>query len=343
MRKTSTLIWLLGALFLIQSCAKDVLTNSSAELEDFEFKVPAGFPDMEFEEENPYSLDKWKLGKALFYENAFSIDGKKSCASCHKQTLGFADNVAFSPGANEAAGTRNAPTLTNVGYQPYFMKEGGVRTLELQALVPIQEHNEFNNNILTISDSLKKIPFYNELSLKAYNRPFDYYVLTRALGIFERTLVSGNSPYDQWAYQGMSEALNAKELEGKDLFFGKANCSQCHSDFNFSNYAFENNGLYENYADSGRYRLTRAPEDWGKFKVPTLRNIEVTAPYMHDGSLASLDQVLEHYNSGGANNPLKSSLIKPLGLTPQELDALEAFLHTLTDKEFLNNRHFEQD
>jgi len=164
-------------------------------------------------------------------------------------------------------------------------------------------------------------------SQKAYKRDPDAFVITRALANFERTLISGNSEYDKFI-QGKSEAkFGTSEVRGMQLFMSdKTNCSSCHSGFNFSNYNFENNGLYEQYNESGRFRLTQNQEDIGKFKVPTLRNIAFTAPYMHDGSLGTLEDVVEHYNSGGKNQINKSSFLKPLNLSNQEKADLVAFL-----------------
>ena len=176
------------------------------------------------------------------------------------------------------------------------------------------------------------------MSLKAYQRDIDYFSIVRALATFERSLISGNSAYDKYAFQNKEKALSNSELMGMNIFFGKANCSSCHSGFNFSNYNFENNGIYESYKDIGRQRLTGDPKDNGKFKVPSLRNVGVTSPYMHDGSISTLDEIIEHYNMGGKNHSNKSPLIKPLNLDTSEKEALKAFLLSLNDYEFLNNR-----
>ncbi len=298
---------------------------------------------MEFPDGNEYTKARWELGKALFYDPILSKSGKTSCSSCHKTEFAFADNAALSLGDENQEGTSNSPTLTNIGYNPYFTRAGGVPTLEMQVLVPIQEHNEFNNNIVFIADTLKKIPFYEKAAQYAYKRDPDAFVITRALANFERTLISGNSEYDKFI-QGKSEAkFGASEVRGMQLFMSdKTNCSSCHSGFNFSNYNFENNGLYEQYNESGRFRLTQNQEDIGKFKVPTLRNIAFTAPYMHDGSLGTLEDVVEHYNSGGKNQINKSSFLKPLNLSNQEKADLVAFLRSLSDLEFINKKDFKK-
>jgi len=304
-------------------------------------ETPEGFPDMEFPEDNEYTEARWNLGKKLFFDPLMSSDYSVSCASCHDPKLAFSDDVAFSSGAENAPGTRNSPSLANVGYHPYFTREGGVPTLEMQILVPIQEHNEFNTNILTIADRLNEDDEYVQMSLNAYDRVPNPYVITRAIATFERTLVSGNSSYDQ-NLRGES-SLSASALRGLALFFSdKTNCSTCHAGFNFTNYTFENNGLYEEYEDVGRFRLTRDSADLSVFKVPSLRNVELTGPYMHDGSKPDLSSVIAHYNSGGYDHVNKNKLIKPLNLSEKEQDDLVAFLKSLTDKTFIKDEKFQE-
>ena len=304
--------------------------------------VPEGFPAPVFPEGNELTPERWALGKRLFFDPVMSSDATVSCASCHLAELAFTDGKQFSEGVEGRPGTRNAPTLANVAYHPYYTREGGVPTLEMQILVPIQEHAEFDMNILDIAERLNADSSYVRASRAAYGRVPDAFVITRSIACFERTILSGNSRYDQFL-QGKNTALSAAGRRGMDLFFGeKTNCPQCHGGFNFTNYAFENNGLYEDYPDPGRFRLTGDEADRALFKVPTLRNVGVTAPYMHDGSLPTLEDVVEHYNSGGKNHPHKSNLIKPLGLTMQEQADLVAFLKSLTDDDFLNNPKFRQ-
>jgi cytochrome c peroxidase len=249
----------------------------------------------------------------------------------------------LSIGDNNSLGTSNSPTLANVAYHPYYTRAGGVPTLEMQILVPIQEHNEFNTNMVDVIEKLKPNGMYQAMAQTAYNRELDAFVITRAIATFERSLISGNSRFDDFFYKGIENALNESERRGFKLFTSnKTNCSSCHSGFNFTNYTFENNGLYVNYADSGRMRLTQLPQDRAKFKVPTLRNIALTAPYMHNGSFNTLTDVLEHYNTGGQNHINKSVLIKPLTLTTQEKQDLINFLHSLTDMKFIQNKNFKQ-
>jgi cytochrome c peroxidase len=327
-------------LVLFSACKKDAAENEPDEVN--RIVVPEGFAEITFPEDNAYSQPRWELGKKLFFDPVLSKDSTISCASCHNPALAFSDSVALSLGVKNRPGTRNSPTLTNVAYHPYFTREGGVPSLEMQVLVPIQEHNEFDFNIIPIAERLKNNSDYVALSKLAYNRTPDPFVVVRAIATFERSLISGNSAYDKYTFQNESLALTENEKAGMDLFFSqKTQCSQCHSGFNFSNYVFENNGLYNNYTDEGRRRLTNRQEDFALFKVPTLRNIGVTAPYMHDGSLATLEDVVEHYNSGGKNNPQKSKHIQPLNLTEIEKEQLVAFLKSLTDYEFINNPKFK--
>lgn len=305
--------------------------------------VPPGFPEPAFPADNELTPARWALGKKLFYDPVLSRDSTLSCASCHHAAKAFSDTVAFSPGVGGLPGTRNAPTLANVAYQPYYLREGGVPTLEMQILVPIQEHNEFDFNILLIAERLLRDTAYARMSREAYDRDPDPFVITRSIACFERTFISGQSRYDQYIFKGKNAAWTTAEKRGMELFFSqKTNCAQCHGGFNFTNYAFENNGLYADYPDPGRYRLTGLESDRARFKVPTLRNVALTAPYMHDGSMPTLEAVVEHYNSGGKQHPNKNALLQPLGLTAAEKADLVAFLRSLTDESFVNNPKFSQ-
>ncbi|MDX2135777.1 MAG: cytochrome c peroxidase [Saprospiraceae bacterium] len=330
----------LGLLFFL-AFRKEQQPAESTEPEPL-LTVPTGFPTPNFPADNELTAARFALGKRLFYDVVLSRDSSIACASCHAPSHAFSDSVAFSPGAGRAAGKRNAPTLANVAYHPYFTREGGVPTLEMQILVPIQEHNEFDFNILLISERLKTDTAYVRMSREAYGRDPDFYIITRSIACFERTLLSGQSRYDEFFFKGKTNALTASERRGMDLFFSeKTSCSVCHAGFNFSNYAFENNGLYENYPDSGRFRLTEDSADIARFKVPTLRNVGVTAPFMHDGSFSSLAAVVKHYDSGGKSHPHRSPLVRPLGLTAQEKVDLVAFLESLTDEKFITNSKFK--
>ena len=295
---------------------------------------PSHFPVVTHPEDNQLTLERWELGRRLFFETKLSIDDNKSCASCHLPSTAFATNFPTNKGANQAEGTRNSPSLANVGYHPYFTREGGVPTLEMQVLVPIQEENEFHNNILDIVDSLMLDQSYVDDALEAYNSEITPFVITRAISCFERTLISGCSSYDRYL-SGDESALSSEELNGLHIFENKG-CINCHSGQLLSGFEILNNGLYEEYEDPGLFNLTNDPNDIGKFKVPSLRNIAITHPYMYDGSLATLDDVLDHYVSGGSNHPNKSNLIIPIELNDEERADLKAFLNALTDHSFID-------
>lgn len=303
--------------------------------------IPIHFPEINYPDLNDYSPDRWSLGKKLFYDKRLSIDSTVSCASCHKQSLGFADDVSLTPGVFNRSGVTNAPSLANVAYHPYYTREGGIPTLEMQVLVPIAEHNEFGFNIVEIESRLKNDIVYQEMARKAYGRALDPFTITRSISTYERSIISGNSKYDD--YVTGKSSLTGVEEKGRELFFSsRTNCSQCHSGFNFTNYEFKNNGLYEIYSHPGRFRLTKKESDVALFKTPSLRNVGFTAPYMHDGSIATLTEVVNHYNNGGRNHIHKSNLIRPLGLTENEKKAMVAFLHTMDDYTLLTNPYLSE-
>lgn len=330
----------LGCMYSLTLCLLGFTSCKEEEpmiIKEALLEIPAGFPEMPFPPDNPFSVYKWELGKKLFFDPILSSDHSVSCASCHRPELAFSDDHALSHGVEGRLGTRNAPSLANVGYHPYFMREGGVPSLEMQILVPIQEHAEFDFNILLIADRMKSDSTYVRMSQLAFNREPDAFVITRSIATFERTMLSGQSRYDRYT-QGALTDLTIREGFGMQLFFSdRLSCSACHAGFNFTDYSFQNNGLYDDYEDAGRFRLTGNEADRALFKVPSLRNVGVTGPYMHDGSLKTLEEVVEHYNSGGHSHPHKSAFIRPLGLTAGEKTALVEFLQLLTDEHFLTN------
>ncbi len=305
--------------------------------DEYSQELPAHFPSINFPEGNELTAARIALGKHLFYDKNLSSDRSLSCASCHLPEYAFSDTVSLSKGVHGRIGERNAPSLTNVAYNKAFFRDGGSPTLELQSMGPIEDSNEMNLNILDAVKRMEENDWYIQMSNKAYGRTPDTYVLTRALGAFQRTIISGNAKYDQ--YKKGEIAFTKEEKEGMKLFFGdKTSCSSCHSGYNFTNYQYENIGLYEHYTDSGRMRITLKEEDRNKFVVPSLRNIAVTAPYMHDGSIQTLRDVILFFNSGGYDYDNKNNSVRPLNLTEQEINALEAFLKTLTDDGFLENK-----
>lgn len=315
---------------------------SVEELSDrYDLRIPAGFPEPAIPEDNQLTNTRVELGRRLFYDPVLSLDSSVSCATCHFQHLAFADPAPLSEGVDGRTGLRNSPALFNLAYAESFFRDGGVPTLELQVLAPISDENEMDNNIVTVVERLQRIPAYVELCQEAYGRTPDPFCLTRALAAFERTLISGDSRYDRHSYHGESGALNAAEIRGLNLFQSDAlKCAECHSGFNFTNEDFRNNGLKAVYPDTGRARITLDPADAGKFKVPSLRNVALTAPYMHDGSIATLGEVIDHYAAGGMGHRNQDPLVAGFVLSDAEKADLIAFLESLTDEVFIRNPVF---
>lgn len=288
----------------------------------------AQWPEMEYPSDNQPDAKKIALGEKLFFDPILSVDSSISCASCHKEVYGLADNVPVSPGVENRLGKRNSPSLWNVGYQPYFMREGGVPTLEMQVLVPIQEHSEMAFNMVLLSQRLNANTDYKNEFIEAFGDSATAYTITRAIAQYERTLIHQESAFDAYV-AGDKGALSDQAKAGFDLFYGKANCSTCHSGPLQTDYGFYNNGTAVSSNDYGRAELTLDSADFYLFKVPSLRQVVHTAPYMHNGSIATLDEVLDQYNNGGVGHAFTSVEIAPLNLDAQELVALEEFLKSL--------------
>lgn len=305
----------------------------------YQVELPAGFPPLPIPADNALTGERVELGRRLFYDPILSRDSSVSCASCHMQGLAFTDAKRISPGIEGRLGVRNTPTLVNLAYQPYFFGEGGSPTLELQVVGPIENEHEMDLPIADAADRVGQIEHYRTLAQRAYpqRKQVDPYVITRALGAFQRTLISGNSPYDRYQFQGKEDALTPAQRRGMELFFSdRTDCGTCHSGINLSDYQFYNVGLTAaKPADLGRFRVTNDSADIGAFKTPSLRNVALTAPYMHDGSLPHLQAVIDHFDQGGHGHPLQPSSIRPLGLSKQEKADLLAFLQALTDRDFL--------
>lgn len=325
--------WVVLSIFIfIFSCKKDPAIEDTGN-DVITLQIPKGFPYPVIPSDNQPTQNRIDLGKKIFFDPILSRDSTISCGSCHHTDKKFTDGLQFSNGIDGNKTTRNAMSILNTAYQPYIFWDGGVPNLEQQVLAPIENPLEMDFDINQVVARLNSHPEYPKLFQKAYNQPPSVYTLTRAIACYERTLFTGKSRYDEYLYDNNTQALNASEINGMNIFFGeRGECFHCHNEYNFTDYSFKNNGLYLFYADSGRARITTLQSDVGKFKVPSLRNIELTAPYMHDGSLATLEDVIEHYNSGGQPHPNKSGLIQPLNLTAQEKQDIVNFLKTLTDK-----------
>ena len=294
-------------------------------------QVPEGFPPVPVPAYNPLSPAKVALGKRLFFDPILSGDQSVSCSSCHDPGLAFSDGKSRSIGIDGREGIRNSPSLINVAYQRLLFWDGGSFTLEAQVLAPLENADEMKADLGVVLSRLASHPEYPGLFEVAFGEGPSIKSFTQAIAAYERTLVSTGARYDQFM-QGRSSALSTKEQEGLQLFSGKAGCIKCHSGPLFTNLAFENKGLAPALADSGRARITGIASDTGKFKVPSLRNVTQTAPYMHDGRYTTLDDVMAHYNRGGDGVPNQPAAIKPLHLMPDEIDAIVAFLNSLTDE-----------
>jgi cytochrome c peroxidase len=276
-----------------------------------------------------------QLGEKLFFDTHLSIDNSIACANCHIPALAFTDGDSVSIGVHGRKGKRNSPSLFNVVNQDQFMWDGGVKTLELQALVPLQDTSEMGSMISDLIPKLAAIAYYDSMSMRISGKSFNPEVLTKALGTYQRSLYREQSFYDKWQ-RGEQEVTENVEA-GYELFVNELNCVQCHTPPTFTNNKIVSNGIYSKNSDPGRYRITGDSSDIGKFKVPALRNVEMTAPYMHDGSLESLQEVIEHYKSGGIAHENKSELLVPFDLTEEEEFQLISFLKSLSDESIKNH------
>ena len=287
------------------------------------------YPTLEYPADNPYNAAAASLGERLFFDPILSLDSSISCGSCHKPELGFATNDRVTPGVGGILGKRNSPSLLNVGFQPYFMREGGVPSLEMQVLVPLGDATEMAHNVVDAARRLNRNTSYKNEFLTVYGDTASPYLVVRALANFERTLVDFDAPFDHFI-QGDATALSSEAIKGGKLFYGKAACVQCHSGVLLTDFGFANNGTaIVDSTDYGRELLTNESGDRYVFKVPSLRRVQITAPYMHDGSVSTLADVVEQYNTGGANHSYTDSRIEPLGLSVSEKAQLVSFLEAL--------------
>lgn len=284
--------------------------------------------------------NKAELGKLLFFDPILSKDSTISCASCHRPEFAFADTSAVSKGVGGRRGQRNTPSSMNVRLQRSFFWDGRAATLEEQALAPIENPDEMGLLLPKAITRLQRSTRYNAWFNKLFGRAPDSASLAASIAAFERTLETADSPFDEWKFSDDPGAVSDAVKRGFDLFNGKGKCVRCHFGADFTQSDFRNIGLFngKQHKDSGRILVSKKPEDLGRFKVGSLRNVAVTAPYMHNGMFTTLAQVIDFYNDpeqfvpGSINRD--SLLLKPLGLTQQEKSDLEAFLRSLTDKRF---------
>lgn len=280
-----------------------------------------------------------ELGRKLFFDPLLSSDRTVSCASCHKPEKAFADGVAFSLGVGGAKADRNTPTLLNVGGRTSMFWDGRAETLEDQAIFPIENPVEMNLPIAAAVERLEKLDDYKKLFAVAYEGRITPRTIGRALAAFQKTLKSYDTPYDSFNL-GDDSVISDSARRGRLLFIGKAKCADCHSGNDFTSERFRNIGLFDGdkLADRGRGKVTGNPGDDGQFKVPTLRNVAVTAPYMHNGMFKTLREVISYYNEPDRIVPGQrgrdASMSGSLRLTPGEVEDLESFLLTLTDRRF---------
>jgi cytochrome c peroxidase len=376
---------LLGGLVIVVATVGVVGVHASTTpldaqppLPRFRWQLPPGFPEPVVPVDNPMSAAKVELGRHLFYDTRLSGNGSFSCASCHLQSRAFADPLPRAVGSTGEVHPRGSMSLANVAYSPVLTWANPLMTsLEKQALVPMFGEDPVELGLsgkeTALLQRVRAEPRYRALFAAAFPGKADVVSLdhiVKAIASFQRTLISGRSSYDAYK-QGQRAAISAAARRGEALFFSeKTECFHCHGGFNFTgtvNYVgkgfveveFHNTGLYNidgqgGYPapNTGVHAVTNDPMDMGKFKAPTLRNIAMTAPYMHDGSVPTLEAAIEHYNAGGrtiasgpnkgvgADNPLKSEFLKPMELTPQEKRDLVAFLRSLTDSTFLRDPRF---
>ena len=301
-------------------------------------RVPRGLLPIVWPKDNPYTPEKAELGRLLYFDKRLSADGTVSCASCHVPQHAFAEPSAVSTGIRGQRGTRNSPTILNRAYSLAQFWDGRAATLEEQAKGPIANPIEMGNTHDACVAAISGIAGYRALFSKAFGTP-DVTIdrVSLAIATFERTLLSGNSPYDRYT-DGDKKAMTPDQVRGMKIYFNKTKCDKCHEGLNLTTNAYHNLGVGTDKPnpDPGRYAVTHDPKDWGAFKTPTLREVANTAPYMHDGSIQTLEEVVEFYDRGGILNKNLDPDIKPLKLTRQEKADLVAFLRALSGEGWQN-------
>jgi len=302
-----------------------------------------GFPPMPVPGDNPTTVEGIELGRHLFFDPILSGDSTMSCASCHQPEFAFADPRPLSLGIRGLPGTRNAPSLANVGWNLAHFWEGRAPTLEAQAVEPVPNHVEMDLPWDTAIARVRRSPRYPPLFAAAFgSQAIDRDRVVKAIAQFERTLVAADSRYDRFLRDRQRYPLTASELRGFVSFFTeKADCFHCHLEVTTTDFIFQNNGLDAVFADPGRFAVTGDTMHVGQFKTPTLRNVALTAPYMHDGRFATLEEVIDHYHHGAVASPSINPFIRTgndsLLMNAADKADLLAFLHAMTDTSFVNN------
>lgn len=347
MKKIKFILWLLLS-FLIFSCSND---DNYVNV-PLNFKNPSNFPPLVYNINlNPPTQKGFELGKKIFYDGRLSSDGLVSCGFCHIQENAFTHHGhTVSHGVNNEVGTRNAPSIQNLAYQSQFMWDGATSHMDLQPIIPLLSTKEMNGNLTNIMAMFNSDPKYRVLFKQAFSDgQINSENMLKALAQFMTMVTSSNSRFDKYRRNEVGGALTADELSGYSIFNLK--CASCHATDLFTDNSFRNNGLAINplVNDVGRYRVTLDPNDYYKFKVPSLRNVEVTAPYMHDGRFGTLEAVLNHYSNAMVFNYLTLDPVfnqngtVGVPLTSLEKTQIIAFLKTLTDNQYLTDTRFSDN
>ena len=295
-------------------------------------QIPEGLDSaLPVPDDNELTESRVQLGRRLFFDPQLSGDKTVACASCHRPDQAFSINEPLSVGVSGAKGRRNVPSLFNRAYGKKMFWDSRTDSLESQALLPITNETELANTVPVVIERLKQDPTYVKQFAEAYEGEINEANLAKAIASFERVLLSGNSGVDRFR-ASQYEALSTGARQGMWIFESSGGCWKCHSGKNFSDEEAHNTGVSwgQEPIDLGLFELTQKEEDRGKFKTPTLRDVALTAPYMHDGSIETLREVVEYYNRGGNRNELIDPDLKPLNLTEKQLDHLVEFLESLT-------------
>ena len=323
-------VWATGWLAAVLCAAPVVAQTSSASARP---KIPAGLDlYMPIPPGNPFTRAKVALGRELFSEPRLSRDQAVACITCHDPARAFTDGRTVSVGVFERRGPRNVPSLVNRGYGKFFFWDGRTTSLEEQVLRPIQDPDEMDMTLDEVVSWLQRDQRYTTLFQTVFGRAPNRDDLARALASYVRTILSGDSPVDRYMY-GSGDGLSDQARRGFRLFRGKAGCANCHFGHMLTDESLHNTGVAWSdgeWLDDGRFGVTGEETDRGRFKTPTLREVARTAPYMHDGSIATLEDVIEFYDRGGNENPYLDGDIRALNLTEEEKAALVAFLRSLS-------------
>ena len=331
--KYRIVLWI-ASFSLLGFAAYELVTQKNAPQN---ITPPAGLPPIPWPEDNPYSQEKAELGRLLYFDKRLSSDQTVSCASCHNLPCGYGDCRPIAIGIDDTMGSRHSPTVINTAYYTSLFWDGRAHSLEEQCKGPLANTHEMTSTPnphdahRQCVERISEIAGYKPLFKKVFgNDNISLDDIAKAIATFERTILSGNSPYDKYVL-GDHTALTEEQVRGMTLF-KKVGCVNCHGGYNFSDYRFQNIGIGMDSPnpDLGRYMITQEARDWGAFKAPSLREVAQTGPYMHDGSLVTLEDVIDYYDRGGIPNKNLHTLIRPLGLSVQDKQALVSFLHGLS-------------